>query len=332
MSTGYRPPVDRMLTAWLPLGLAIVFVAVAVATDPSWARPHHGVPMADWRHYALSWLRVTEGGPLYAPIQYSGTPYQLPSVLNTGWAYPPPAILLFAPFAAWPAGWIAWTVVNLGLLLTGLWAIIRGHRYSSLAFAGVLVGLGLWQPFRNAAALGNADVGVAGLMAWAWVGRPWIAGAIGGSVKIVPGAFFLYGLRDGWRSIVPGVLVGVGLCVAALPLTGLDAWWQYGVALANATYPCGGENMSIACITGSRAAGLGLAGLMVVGAWLVPWRVVAFSLAAMAFPVANHDLRGHTWMPLAVVVVVLAAQITPSARRPICTGEVGGDDRIRTGE
>src|SRR5262245_7647409 len=77
---------------------------------------------ADWQTYALAWLRVAAGAPLYAPAQVRG-PYLLPDMLSQGFAYPPPSVVLFAPFASWPFGFIGWTTLNVGTLLTALWAI-----------------------------------------------------------------------------------------------------------------------------------------------------------------------------------------------------------------
>jgi Glycosyltransferase family 87 len=302
----------------LAVEAALLMTAGAVAISAIWQMvranfPAHGTPFADWQHYAMAWNRVASGGPLYAPEQLSG-PFAFPSMLFVGWAYSPPSVLFWAPFATWPAGYVLWTTVNVGLLLTALWAVASRtwpeHRI--WGFALTLLILSQYQPFVVGAALGNADVALTGLLLWAWLGGPRaavVAGVLGGAAKVAPLAVLVYVRRFGWRWTLYGVGSLVALIVLTLPLVGLHSYFEYAHSLALAVAPCGAarpDNLSIACqfsdFGTGKAVGLVLGIGMGIASGFVRNRLLAFSLAALAYPVANHDLRTHSWLPIVAVV------------------------------
>jgi Glycosyltransferase family 87 len=299
---------------WPLLGAFLIAVSVTWLMEFAAVRVH-GTPFADWQHYAMAWNRVVAGGDLYHPSQLTG-PFTFPSMLFIGWAYPPASVVFWAPFSTWPAGWVLWTTVNVGLFLTALWAAVTrtfpARRVEVMGFA--LIALSQYGPFVEAAQLGNADLALAGLFAWAWLLGPRaavIAGVLGGAAKIVPVGMLLFASRHGWRWTLYGIGALGAIGVATLPLVGLDSWFEYASSLALATAPCAPErphNVAIACQLAHPAArtiGI-LAGMALsVGAGLVQSHFWAFALAVMAYPVANHDLRGHTWV--VVLAVALAA-------------------------
>lgn len=302
--------------------LAIAVVAISVIWRlrfmAEWST--HGTPFSDWQHYAMAWNRVIAGGSLYAPEQLTGY-FTFPQMLFIGWAYPPAAVVLWAPFASWPAGWIAWTVVNVGLLLTALWAVATRtwpeRRVET--FALMLLVLSQFNPFIEAAQLGNPDLALAGLLMWAWIGGPRaavLAGVVGGLAKIAPVAMLLYARRFGWRWTAYGVGALVVIGIATLPLVGLGSWFDYARSLSLAVAECApshSDNVAIACqfvdFVAGKQIGLLVAMGMAILAGLVPNRWLAFSLAAMTYPVANHDLRGHTWLPIVPVIVAYVTTI-----------------------
>src|SRR5262245_15017975 len=146
---------------------------------------------ADWQTYAMAWLRLADGGRLYAPAQVSG-PYQLPEMLGQGYAYPPPSVVLFAPFASWPFGFIGWTTVNVGTLLTALWAVATRISPSrrTLVYSAMLFFLAAFFPFEDGVGTGSLSIATAGLFAWAYVlgeSRTAPIGVVAALLRLVPG-------------------------------------------------------------------------------------------------------------------------------------------------
>ena len=314
LSTGY-PQSGTYALAVLLVAFASAQASLATVSRMLTNIGIHGTPFSDWQHYAMSWNRVASGGPLYDPAQLAG-PFHFPDMLFTGWAYSPPSVILWAPFAWWPGGYVLWTVVNVGLLLTALWAASsrqwRAHRL--IAFGVILLVLGLYPPFIEAASLGNPDLALAGLLMWAWLSPRWAvaAGVLGGLAKLAPAAILLWVSRDGRRYTVAGFAILAGVSLLLLPLSG--AWLDFATTLRLAQAPCGGENVAVACLfpdpVVGRTVGILLAGTMSVASAFVPSRWFGFALACLAYPVANPDLRGHTFLPLVPVVVAGAMEIT----------------------
>ena len=157
---------DRL--GWVALVLAIVLCAFVTINTMMVFAPV-GRTFADWLTYVHAVERVLAGAPLYPPEQSSG-PYVLPTVTLFGYAYPPSSVPLFIPFMSYPLGLVAWLTLNVGLLMTGLYAVLGRElgRVRPLGFAFVCWD---WHCFadRDGVAFGNASVGLAGLLAWCWV-------------------------------------------------------------------------------------------------------------------------------------------------------------------
>ena len=117
-----RPQLLRALS-WAALALSVVACFVGVLRAGLLLAPSDRV-FVDWITYANAVDRFVSGQSLFAPQQLSG-PYFLPDVVRAGYAYPPPSIFVFMPFATYPVGLIGWIVLNVGLLVTGLLAVGR---------------------------------------------------------------------------------------------------------------------------------------------------------------------------------------------------------------
>ncbi len=202
--------------------------------------------LVDWRTYAAAFDRLAQGASLYDPRQLHG-PYDLPSVTLTGYAYPPVAALLFAPFASVPLGLATWIALNVGLVLAGLAAAIHSAfgrvRPEAVAFA--LIALSVFPPFREGVAVGNINVGFSGLLALAWAsGRTagWLGPVSGlaAALKVFPGSLVAWagpGYRT--RALLSATLVGAALVLVTLPLVGgAKSWEDWLTALGNAQPAC----------------------------------------------------------------------------------------------
>ena len=143
---------------------ALLMVALQVSHE---ARV--GVPLVDWMTYARAFERLANGGHIYAAAQLDG-PYSMPSTVVSGYSYPPASVLVLAPFVWLPVGPIPWIVLNARNSLTGLWAVAR-HELGSwgpMGFGLALVGLGISPALGSGIAVANVNVGLAGMLAWAW--------------------------------------------------------------------------------------------------------------------------------------------------------------------
>ena len=158
---------DRL--GWIALVLAALTCSfVAITTIVAFAPL--GRTFADWLTYVHAVERVLAGVPIYPEAQLSG-PYVLPNATLIGYAYPPSSVPLFIPFVSYPIGLVAWFTLNVGLLVTGLYAIVHRElgRVRPLEFAIVLLGLAFLRGFAEGVAFANASVGLAGVLAWCWV-------------------------------------------------------------------------------------------------------------------------------------------------------------------
>ena len=107
--------------------------------------------------------------------------------------------------------------MNAGLFASGLAAMARRDfgRYAALAFGVALLLFGLSTPYLDAMVMGNSNLGVAGLFAWAWVlgrgARPiGVLAALGGVFKLHPFAL------AGWtRPAEARRTIGIAIAVAS---------------------------------------------------------------------------------------------------------------------
>lgn len=287
----------------------------------------------DWITYANAVDRFVSGQSLFAPQQLSGQ-YFLPDVVRAGYAYPPPSILLFLPFASYPVGLVGWTVLNVGLLVTGLLAVVRKEmgRVTPLLGAAMLGSLALYVPFTEGVAVGNVNVGLAGVFAWAWVigrsspGMGVLAG-VGAVVKIVPGALVFWSDRRTFvRTAAISLAVATFVSVVTLPLMGIHAWTDFMTALGNSQPNCSGPGLhaSLACVieplTGpvaARSMVVAIALAAGIGAVLTRTPTVAFALVVVASVFPATDGHSHSLLVLYVLLVILSAHLVGvRSRRP----------------
>ena len=318
-----RRPRGNGRIAWLALALSILACLISVVGSGQ----HLGLDgrvFVDWVTYANAVERLLSGRSIFAPEQLAG-PYSLPTVVRIGYAYPPPSVILFIPFAVFPVGLCAWIVLNVGLLVTGLFAAVQkevGHL-SPLAAAAILIGLAAFVPFTEGVASGNVNIGLGGVLAWAWVlGRSRrtlgpIAG-LAATIKIVPGFLVFWSDRQRFLRTVAGALaVAIGLTIATLPFTGIGSWTDMFTALSNAQPICSGGviHPSVACyftpLVGPTAAKfLGILIGVVFGsaAVLTANPLYAFTLVCLASLAPVADWHSHTFIVLYVLLVVAVAR------------------------
>ena len=323
----------RLLRAlsWGALALSVVACLAGMVRSGILLAPTDRV-FVDWFTYANAVGRFVSGHSLYAPQQLSG-PYFLPDVVRAGYAYPPPSILLFMPFATYPVGLIAWTVLNVGLLLTGSFAVVRKElgRVTPAMGAAVFGGLALYVPFTEGVAAGNINVGLAGIMAWAWVigrSKPGIGALAGASamVKIVPGALVFWSDRGTFlRTAAVALAVVVLVSVVTLPITGIQAWLDFVTALGNSQPNCsgGGVHASLACliepVTGHAARSVAVVIALAAGIAAVLTRTptVAFALVVAASMFPATDGHSHSLLVLYVLLLILVAHVAETrSHRP----------------
>lgn len=319
---------DRL--GWIALVLAVALCAfVAISTIMIFAPV--GRAFADWLTYVHAVERMLAGVPIYPPEQLSG-PYVLVSVTLFGYAYPPSSVPLFIPFASYPVGLVAWLTLNVGALITGLYAILRHElgRVRPLQFAIVLFGLAFLRGYADGVAFGNASVGVAGLLAWCWVigrGRSpvGVLAGVGATIKLVPGTAVFWATRETFPRVLLTVLaVGGALFLLTLPLVGIQSWVDYAKALSYSVPACGVDPpTSIAChlqpFLGASAAKLaGIVLALVAGGLAVLARapLLAFALVVVAWLSPVTDLHYHYLLVVYVLAVVTAATWLRRRRGP----------------
>lgn len=311
---------DRL--GWVAVGLGGLLLSfVTISTIVGFAPA--GRTFADWLTYVHAVERMFAGVPIYAPEQLAGR-YVLVNVTLFGYAYPPSSVPLFIPFVSFPVGLIAWLTVNVGLLITGVVAVLKRERgrVRPLELALALLALAFFPGFADGVAWGNASVGLAGFLAWAWVvgrgQRP--VGALtglGATIKLVPGALIFWATpRTFPRVVLIAAAVAAALFVATLPLVGVGSWADYLTALSLSEPACGVDvPVSLACLL-KPMIGIGpakLAGILValaagVGAIVVRPRLLSFGLVVVAWLAPVTDLHFHYLLVVYVLAVVSGAR------------------------
>jgi hypothetical protein len=231
---------------------------------------------------------------------------------------------LFIPFISYPVGLVAWLTLNVGLLITGLYAILGRElgRVRPLELAAVLFGLAFLRGFSEGVSFGNASVGLAGMFAWCWVigrGRPpiGILAGLGATIKLVPGTLVFWSTpRTFSRVLLATLLAGAVLALVTLPLVGIGSWADYVKALSFSEPACAVDSTpnSVACILkpalgigGAKLAGIALALLAGGLAVIVRSPLVSFALVAIAWLAPVTDLHFHYYLVVYVVAVVAGA-------------------------
>lgn len=311
---------DRV--GWVATALAAVLLSFVVISTIVGFAPA-GRTFADWLTYVHAVERLFAGSPIYAPEQLGGR-YVLVNVTLFGYAYPPSSVPLFIPFASYPVGLVAWLTVNVGLLLTGVVAILKRERgrVRPLELALALLVLAFFPGFADGVAWGNASVGLAGFLAWAWVmgrGRTPVGAltGLGATVKLVPGALVFWATpRTFPRMAAIAAATAGALFIATLPAVGLHSWADYIKALSLSEPACGVDvPVSLACVLKpmlgigpAKLAGILLALAAGIGAIFVRRVVVSFALVVVAWLAPVTDLHFHYLLVVYVLGVVAAAR------------------------
>lgn len=178
----------------------------------------------DWEFYVVIGQRWLETGVLYGDRQLTGSPYHV--LVNVDNLYPPPAILLFAPFAILPAvvSALLWWVVPIAVVILAVFRL----RPRPLAWPLIAVCV-LWPRTLGSLIVGNSDLWSAGLVAggilWGW------PGAIGiFKPSLAPFALAGARRRSWWLAVA-------GLAILSLPFLANGDWADYLVAVMNWDLP-----------------------------------------------------------------------------------------------
>jgi hypothetical protein len=307
----------RMLIA---VSLAVTAMALAAAMELAFiGNKDHSPPWVDWATYSDALQRLLHGGSVFDPRQLTG-PYYLPDITTTGYVYPPASLLLFAPFGNQPIGLALWLTLNVGLLVSGVFAILKRELGSDAAmYLGVaILPVVMWIGFLNGLAAGNVTIGLSGVLAWAWaVGRERTAPA---AVAVIAVAKMFPAILVCWttpakliRSALTAGLIAGAWILITLPLVGVNSWADFFRAMGNAQPMCS-WGPTVSCVlqpalgvTLAKLAAFALAGALGLGAVFVRSDPIAFTMIALAWIVPVSDLSNYSLMPLFVVWVVAFA-------------------------
>jgi hypothetical protein len=279
----------------------------------------HSPPWVDWATYSDALQRLIQGLSPFAARQLGGS-YRLGDIVTTGYVYPPASVPMFAAFANQPLGLAAWLVLNVGLLVSGVWAILRRELgEDAILFLGLaIVPVVGYIGFLDGLVAGNVTVGLCGVLAWSWaLGRDRTSPAtvaIVGLAKAVPAVLVCWTRPS---RLIP-TAVGAGLIAGAwvlvtLPFVGVGPWVDYIRAMANVDPQCG-YGPSVTCVlepllgtAPARLAAFAIAAGLALGAVFVRADLTAFTMIALAWIAPVSDLVDYSLLPLLVVWVVVFA-------------------------
>jgi hypothetical protein len=307
----------RLLIA---ISLAITALTLALATALAiGANQQHSPPWIDWATYSDALGRLLNGGHIYDSSQMTG-PYTLPDITTTGYVYPPASLPLFAPFGSQPIGLAAWLVLNVAILVSGVYAILRRELGNDgILFLGIaILPVVLWIGFLNGLTAGNVTIGLSGVLAWAWAagrGRTSPAAiALIGAAKMFPAVLVCWTTPSRLiRSAFTAALIAGAWILITLPLVGLDSWVDFIRAMGNARPTCS-WGPSVPCflepalgVSLAKLVAIALAGILGLGAVFIRSDLLAFTMIAMAWIVPIPDVIDYSLLPLVVVGVVVFA-------------------------
>jgi hypothetical protein len=312
----------RRLLAAISLALtaAALSLAIGMALD---VNAHHSPRWVDWATYSNALDRQLHGASPYDPTQLAG-PYHMLDMSATaaiGYQYPPASLPLFLPFGSEPGGLCLWLALNIGLLLSGCYAILRRElQQDAVLYLGVAtLPVLLWIGFIEGVTAGNITVGLCGVLAWAWaVGRrrtsPVVVAVIG-VVKVFPATLVFWTTPSRLlRSIATAVVIAGAWVLVTLPFIGVSSWFDFFRAMANAQPNCESYGPSLTCVLQpvvgigvAKVAAVGLAGALGLGATFVRADLLAFAMVALAWVVPAYDMSFYSLLPLFVVWVAAFA-------------------------
>ena len=308
----------------LGISLSVTFIALAAAIGLALtANETHSPPWVDWATYSNALERLLHGGSVYDPRQLTG-PYHLLDMSTNGafgYAYPPASLLLFIPFASQPLGLCLWLGLNIGLLVSGVFAILRRElKEDAVLYLGVaMLPVILWIGFIEGVTAGNVTVGLSGILAWAWaLGRdrvsPVTVAAIG-IVKVFPATLVFWTTPARLlKSLITASLIAGAFVLVTLPVIGVGAWVDFFRAMGNAQPNCESYGTSVTCllrptvgITVAKMVAVVIAGALGLGAVFVRNDLVAFTMVAVSWVVPAYNQSFYSVLPLFVVWVVVFA-------------------------
>lgn len=313
------------------------------------ANAHHSPPWVDWATYSDAFGRLVQGGSVYDPRQLSG-PYHLLEMSTGGafgYEYPPASLILFAPFASQPIGLVAWLALNVGLLVSGVYAVLRRELGDdAVLYLGLaILPVGLWIGFIEGVTSGNITVGVTGILAWAWaLDRERVAPAtvaVLGVAKVFPAILVCWTTPSRLvRSVAAAGLLAGAWALITLPIVGPGTWVDFFRAMGNTQPNCDSYGASTTCVLQpfvgiglAKLAAIALAGSLGVGAVFVRSNLVAFSMVAVAWVVPTYNLSYYSMLPLFVIWVVVFAigmrRLRSVEIGPRAAGATGPIDSVR---
>jgi hypothetical protein len=312
----------RTLRRRLLVAISLTLTALALALATALAvgtNEHHSPPWIDWATYSDALGRLLNGGHIYDSHQMTG-PYTLPDITTTGYVYAPASLPLFAPFGSQPIGLAAWLTLNVAILVSGIYAILRRELGNDgILFLGIaILPVVLWIGFLNGLTAGNVTIGLSGVLAWAWAagrGRTSAAAvAVIAVAKMFPGVLVCWTTPSRLvRSVFTAGLIAGTWILITLPLVGLNSWADFIRAMGNGQPTCG-WGTSVPCllepalgVSIAKLASIMLAGALGLGAVFVRYDLLAFTMIALAWIVPLPDVIDYSLLPLAVVGVVVFA-------------------------
>jgi hypothetical protein len=203
----------------------VLAVLIAWETADLWRTfSMRGEVAQDWEFYVALGRHWLDTGELYGARQLTGLPYHV--LVNVDNLYPPPAILLFAPFAVVPP--VLSAVLWWGLPIAVV--VLAVVRLRPRAWTWPLIALAIfWPRTLGSLIVGNSDLMSAGFVAggilWGWPG-------VLGIYKPSLAPFALAGARRRSWWICLAVVVAVS---GAFLLGG--AWADYLVAVTHWDLP-----------------------------------------------------------------------------------------------
>jgi hypothetical protein len=275
-----------------------------------------GAPLFDWTFYSGAVHRWLAGEQIYPGGRISTLGWEA----GSGYAYPPASVPLMLPFAWWPIGAVLWETLVVGLLLAGLWAVVRIGWPSrpSLPFGIALALMAIAPGVVEGIALGNVNIATAGLLGLVWAaprGLPQIIG-LATVVKVFP---FALAAPLGWRSVAVASAVAVGIAAATLPLVGLGSWADYVGGLHASEPLCGSPdwfNASLACgvgpfvgAAGAKSIGLAVGGVLLLVALMAGRSVLGMTAAGLAVMAPATELHGHYFAILHILLWIALATL-----------------------
>ncbi len=236
---GIRPGTGVLVAAALVL---VAFAAAALSTRTSIRTPgiaflvlavialfilfdigvvKRGDALRDLRLYLAAGQRFADG---LQPYQLTRLPALLSDQAAYPFLYPPVSLPLFGVLAALPYPVTAgiWTAVGAAGGLTALHLLgLRGIWLAAVA---------LWPPFFEGLWAGNVAVPATVLLAAGFTrGRFLVLGPLLKIQAAVPPLWLLRERR--WGELAIGLAIVVAICLLSLPLTGLQAWFDWVTGL-----------------------------------------------------------------------------------------------------